>query len=195
MIRSAFSFLLIMTLLTGFIYPLGVTALAQLIFPWQANGSLVELNGKPVGSVLMGQAFDAKNYFWGRPSATSPSPDNGANSSGSNMGPSNPDYLATVKKRVNDLQHKNPDANAAVPADLVTASGSGLDPDISLTAALYQVPRIAHESHISVKLIEQLVHESVKGRTFGILGEPHVNVLELNMALNKLRSAHGGAST
>lgn len=192
-IKTALMFLLIFSLLTGLIYPAVVTALAQVFFPYQANGSLLQLDGKPIGSTLIGQHFDAPNYFWGRPSATTPFPYNAASSSGSNMGPSNPEFLATVKKRVDHLQQYNLDnpnkiSRQLIPIDLVTASASGLDPEISPLAAYYQIPRIAKARHASEQEIQELVNQLIKKRTLHLLGEPRINVLELNLALDHLRT-------
>lgn len=180
----------LMTILTGLLYPLCVTGIAQLLFPWQANGSLIKENNKLIGSALIGQSFDSPNYFWGRPSATSPYPYNAASSSGSNMGPSNPAFLETVKERINHLQKNDLANHQLIPVDLVTASGSGLDPDISPLAAFYQAPRIAKANHIPEKQIEDLIKNLIHPRRFGILGEPRINILALNIALNQLRSAH-----
>ncbi len=193
-IKTALMFLLIFSLLTGLIYPAVVTALAQIFFPYQANGSVLQLDGKPIGSALIGQYIDAPNYFWGRPSATTPYPYNAANSSGSNKGPSNPDFLATVKKRVDrlhqyDLEDQDKRAKQLIPIDLVTASASGLDPEISPLAAYYQIPRIAKARHISEQEIQELVNQLIKKRTLHLLGEPRINVLELNLALDQIRTA------
>lgn len=193
-IKTALMFLLIFSLLTGLIYPAVVTALAQIFFPYQANGSMLQLDGKPIGSALIGQYIDAPNYFWGRPSATTPYPYNAAHSSGSNMGPSNPDFLTTVKKRVDrlhqyDLEDQNTITKRLIPVDLVTASASGLDPEISPLAAYYQIPRIAKARHISEQEIQELVNQLIKKRTLRLLGEPRINVLELNLALDQIRTA------
>lgn len=193
-IKTSFIFLFIFTLLTGLIYPIFVTGIAQLFFPWQANGSLLHQDNKIIGSVLIGQSFTSSNYFWGRPSATMPYSYNAASSSGSNMGPTNRDYLATIQERVKNLIQSNINDHL-IPVDLVTASGSGLDPDISPLAAFYQAPRIAKANHLPEQDIVNLIKDSIKNRTFYILGEPRVNVLELNVALEKLRSAHGRAPT
>jgi len=176
------------TILTGLIYPVAVTGIAQLIFPKQANGSLVQINGKTVGSLLIGQSFTNPKYFWSRPSATTPFPYNGESSSGSNMGPSNPDFLATVKTRIADLGQFDSQTKHLIPIDLITASGSGLDPEISPLAAFYQVPRIAKIRHIPEKELQELIANLIQNRTFGILGEPRVNVLQLNIALDNLGS-------
>jgi K+-transporting ATPase ATPase C chain len=194
-IKTACIFLFLFSVLTGLIYPTFVTVLAQLLFPHQANGSLLKYNGETIGSILIGQYIDAPNYFWGRPSATSPFPYNAANSSGSNMAPSNPNYLATVQKRITILRQDDPEqhnevSEQSVPVDLVTASASGLDPEISPLAALYQVPRIAKARNIPEQEIQTLIQQLIKIRTLYFLGEPRINVLELNLALDQLRSAH-----
>ena len=194
-IKIGLILLVLFTIFTGLIYPFVITGIAQLFFPWQANGSLIERDGKIIGSVLIGQSFDSPNYFWSRPSATSPYPYNAAASSGSNMGPSNPTFLATVKDRVNHAQQYNLKNSGLVPVDLVTASGSGLDPEISPLAAFYQVTRIAQARQISENEIEKLINALIKNRALGILGEPRVNVLELNVALDNLRSAHDRATS
>lgn len=173
------------TLLTGLLYPLLVTAAAELVFPWQAGGSVLAVGGRPVGSRLIGQSFSAPRDFWGRPSATSPQPYNGLASGGSNLGPSNPAELAAVKARVEALRAADPaEANVAVPADLVTASGSGLDPDISLAAAQYQVARIAQARHLPASQVQAVIDRFARHPALGLFGEPRVNVLELNLALD-----------
>ena len=184
-LRPAIVSLLLLTVITGVIYPLVITVLAQLIFPNQANGSLLVSNGKVVGSTLIGQPFDDPKYFWGRPSATSPTPYNAASSSGSNLGPTNPALADAVKDRIKALRDADPDNKASVPVDLVTASGSGLDPDISVAGALYQAHRVAKARGIPEDKVRTLVDTSTRGRTFGILGEPRVNVLDLNLALDR----------
>jgi potassium-transporting ATPase KdpC subunit len=186
-IRPALMALLIFTLLTGVIYPLVVTGVAQLVFPRQANGSLIVRNGQAVGSALIGQQFDDPKYFWGRPSATSPFPYNAASSSGSNLGPANPALLEAVQARVAALKVADPTNTQPIPVDLVTASGSGLDPDISVAAALYQVPRVARVRGLSETAVRLLVDQYTHGRQFGFLGEPRVNVLELNLALDGIK--------
>lgn len=190
LMRNAFFLLILFTILTGIIYPLILTGIAQLLFPLKANGSFIEQNGKIIGSAFIGQYFDSPNYFWGRPSATSPFPYNAASSLASNMGPLNPLFLTIVKERVNRLQKLDPTNHAFIPIDLVTASGSGLDPEISPLAAYYQIPRIAKVNHIREQDIEVLLQGLIKNRTLGFLGEPRVNVLELNIALDKLRMMH-----
>lgn len=187
-LKTAFMILALMTFLTGFIYPASITAAAQLLFPRRANGSLIEQNGKTIGSELIGQSFTTPNYFWSRPSATSPYPFNGENSSGSNMGPSNPNFLATVKERAAQFRQLNSEAQLLIPVDLVTASGSGLDPDISPAAAFYQIPRIAKARNIAEQDLQKLIEHLIQPRSFWILGEPRINVLQLNIALDKLRS-------
>jgi K+-transporting ATPase ATPase C chain len=176
--------LVVLSVLTGVVYPLLTWGVAQLAFPGAANGSLVEHNGKAVGSKLIGQPFDDPKYFWSRPSATSPQPYNGASSSGSNQGPTNPALADAVRDRIKALRDADPGNVAAVPSDLVTASGSGLDPEISVAAADYQLARVAKARGISMESVRTLVSESTAGRTFGILGEPRVNVLRLNLALD-----------
>lgn len=177
--------LLLITLLTGLIYPGLITLIAQIIFPRQANGSLLQKGQIVIGSKLIGQNFTSDKYFSGRPSVTPDGPYNGGYSSGSNMGPSNPNYLATVKQRIFDLQKINK-TTAKVPIDLVLASGSGLDPDISVEAAFFQVPRIAKARQIEEKQIADLIQELHKGAIFNILGAKYVNVLELNLALDAM---------
>jgi K+-transporting ATPase ATPase C chain len=183
-VRAAIVSLIALTVITGVIYPLIVTGIAQAVFPFQANGSLILKDGKAVGSVLIGQPFDDPKYFWGRPSATSPFADNAASSSGSNLSPTNPDLIKTVQGRVDALRTADPGNTAPVPVDLVTASGSGLDPHISPGAALYQVPRVARERKLDPQAVRQLVAQHTEGRSFGVLGEPRVNVLGLNLALD-----------
>ena len=186
-IRTALLLFGIMTLLTGIIYPLAVTGLAQALFPRQANGSLIEINGGKTASELVGQPFSGARYFWGRPSATAPSAYNGASSSGSNLGPSNPALLDAVRERMAALKAVDPENKMPVPVDLVTASGSGLDPHISPAAALYQVSRVARARGMDEQTVVQLVRAWTRDRQFGILGEPTVQVLGLNMALDALR--------
>jgi K+-transporting ATPase KdpC subunit len=176
-----------LTVITGLVYPALVTGIAQVAFPFQANGSLVRHQGRVMGSALIGQPFSDPKYFWGRPSATSPYAYNAAASLGSNLGPTNPELLARVKERVDALKRSQPGSDRLIPVDLVTASGSGLDPHLSPAAALYQVPRIARARGLSEGTVTGLVAEHVEKRWFGILGEPHVNVLELNLALDDLQ--------
>ena len=183
-VRPAIVSLILLSVVTGLAYPAVVTAVAQLVFPRQANGSLLVRDGKVVGSALIGQPFDDPKYFWGRPSATSPFPYNAASSSASNQGPTNPALYDAVKSRVDALRAADPGNTAPVPVDLVTASGSGLDPHISPAAALYQVGRVAKARKLDESAVRQLVGEHTEGRQLGVLGEPRVNVLTLNLALD-----------
>ncbi len=186
-LRPAAVILGLLTLLTGLIYPLAVTGVAQLIFPHQANGSLIDRDGQIVGSELIGQPFDDPRYFWGRPSATGPFPYNAAASTGSNLGPTNPALEQAVKARLEALHAVDPGNIQPIPVDLVTASGSGLDPNISVAAALYQVARVARERGLSQDQVLTLVDEYTQGRQLGFLGEPRINVLKLNLALDALK--------
>lgn len=190
LLRQSFVLLLLMTAITGVLYPLAATGLAQLIFPGQANGSLIVKNGRPVGSALIGQSFTEPKYFWGRPSATAPNPYNASASSGSNLGPSNPALIEAVKQRIASLRAADPGNGAPVPVDLVTASGSGLDPEISPAAAQYQLARVARARGLSPARVQMLVDACTRGRQFGLLGEPRVNVLQLNLALDAAQT-HG----
>ena len=184
-IRNSLMSLLLFTLLTGIIYPLAVTGIAQVIFPHQANGSVIMKNGKAVGSELLGQQFDDPKYFWGRLSATTPYPYNGGSSSGSNLGPNNPDLVKAVQARIDAMRAADPGNDAKIPVDLVTASGSGLDPQVSPAAAEYQVHRVAKVRGLDEARVRALVASHTEGRWLGILGEPVVNVLELNLALDE----------
>jgi K+-transporting ATPase ATPase C chain len=193
-IRPAVVLTLLLTILTGFIYPGVITGLAQLIFPYQANGSLHYVNGKLVGSDLIGQYWTLPRYFHGRPSVTvnpntgTPEPYAADNSTASNLGPTNKVLIQTVQQRIAALKKENPNAPpGAVPVDLVTSSGSGLDPDITIAGALYQVPRIAAERGLSQDVVTKLVMDRETGRFLGIFGEPFVNVLDLNLALDALK--------
>jgi potassium-transporting ATPase KdpC subunit len=176
--------LVVLSVLTGVVYPLVTWGIAQGAFPSAANGSLVVQNGKAVGSALIGQPFDDPKYFWSRPSATSPQPYNGAASSGSNQGPRNPALADAVKDRIKALRDADPGNTTAVPADLVTASASGLDPDISIAAADFQVARIAKARGMTLEAVRGLVDKYAQRRTFGFLGEPRINVVRLNLALD-----------
>ena len=188
-LRPALTLFVLLSLVTGLAYPLAVTGLAQALFPHAANGSLVERNGQPVGSALIGQAFTDPGHFWSRPSATAPEPYNAANSGGSNLAPTAPALVDAVKARIAALHAADPGNAAPVPADLVTASGSGLDPHISRAAADYQVARVARVRGLTVAQISALVDAHTEGRRFGFLGEPRVNVLALNLALERARMA------
>jgi potassium-transporting ATPase KdpC subunit len=183
-LRIAMVVFLLLTLLTGVVYPGLVTLVAAVVFPTQASGSLVRVDGKLVGSRLIGQSFSSPRYFRGRPSATGPSPNNGAVSSGSNQGPLNPALATAVESRIAALRAADPGNTRPVPVDLVTASASGLDPQISIAAAEFQVPRVARERRLPEAGVRALVRAATEGRTLGILGEPRVNVLELNLALD-----------
>ncbi len=185
-VKSAIAMLVFFTIVTGLAYPALVTGLAQVFFPQQANGSLILREGKPVGSRLIGQPFSNPKYLWGRLSATAPYSYNAANSSGSNLGPTNPALFAEVEGRINALREADPGSSAPVPVDLVTSSGSGLDPDISPAAAYYQAPGVARARHLSLVRVRRLISQHITGRQFGVLGEPRVNVLELNLALDAM---------
>jgi K+-transporting ATPase ATPase C chain len=176
--------LIVLSVITGVAYPLVVTGISQVVFPRQANGSLIEKDGKVLGSELIGQPFSDAKYFWGRGSATSPVPYNAAASSGSNQGPLNPALKEAVEGRVKALRDAGGDKSKPVPVDLVTASGSGLDPHISPAAADYQVPRIAKARGMSEDRVRELVRQHTEGRQLGVMGEPRVNVLMLNFALD-----------
>jgi potassium-transporting ATPase KdpC subunit len=183
-LRIAMVVFLLLTVVTGVVYPGLVTLVAAVAFPAQADGSLVIADGKLVGSRLIGQSFSSPRYFWARPSATGPAPNNGAVSSGSNQGPLNPALAAAVESRVAALRAADPGDTRPVPVDLVTASGIGLDPHISIAAAEFQVARVARERGLPEARVLDLVRAATEGRTLGILGEPRVNVLELNLALD-----------
>jgi K+-transporting ATPase ATPase C chain len=185
-LRPALASLLSLTILTGLLYPLAVTGIARLLFPAQADGSLIVEEGRIIGSALIGQPFDDPKYFWGRPSATSPFPYNAAASSGSNLGPTNPALLTAVLARIAALKAADPGNVLPVPVDLVTASGSGLDPHISPAAADVQMRRVARARGVDEAAVRQFVISHTERRQFGILGEPAVNVLRLNQALERL---------
>ena len=184
LIRPALSLFVLLSLVTGLVYPLAVTGAAQAVFPEQANGSLVHRGKQTVGSSLIGQNFSEPGHFWGRPSATGPMPYNGGSSTGSNQGPLNPALHDAVKARVAALRAADPGNTAPVPVDLVTASGSGLDPHISAAAAEYQVSRVARVRKLAPEAVRTLVSQHTEGRWLGFLGEPRVNVLRLNLALD-----------
>ena len=183
-LKPALALMVVFTLLTGVLYPLFVTGIAQIIFPGKANGSILEKDGRIVGSELIGQPFSDRKYFWCRLSATGPFGYNAGASSGSNYGPLNPALLDAVKKRVADLKAADPQNTMPIPVDLVTASSSGLDPHISIGAALYQVPRVARERNVPEQSLRSLVDQCTDLRSLGFLGEPGVNVLKLNLALD-----------
>ena len=186
MIRPVIVSLFVFTILTGVLYPLAVTGIAQLIFPDQANGSLLVKDGKPVGSSLIGQPFDDPKYFWGRLSATSPFPYNSVSSSGSNLAETNPDLVKNVQGRLDALKAADPEAGKQVPVDLATASGSGLDPHIGPAAAEFQIKRVAKARALDEAKVRAIVVQNSEGRQLGILGDPTVNVLKLNLALDEL---------
>ena len=183
-IRPALVLFVLLSALTGLVYPFVVTGIAQAVFPSQAAGSLVMRDGKPVGSSLIGQNFSDPKYFWGRPSATGPYPNNAVASSGSNLGPLNPALTDAVKGRIDALRAADPGNAAAVPVDLVTASASGLDPHTSVAAAQYQAARVARHRKLPLAQVQQLIDRHAEGRLFGFLGEPRINVLQLNLALD-----------
>lgn len=183
-LRPALSVFALLTALTGVAYPLLVTGIAQVAFPHAANGSMMSVEGKAVGSSLIGQSFSAPKYFWGRPSATSPMPNNGVASGGSNLGANNPALQSAVKDRVAALRNADPGNTQPVPVDLVTASGSGLDPEISLAAAHYQAPRVARARGLDEAAVRALIDQQAQRPWLGVIGEPRVNVLQLNLALD-----------
>ena len=185
--KPAILIFLILTVVTGIVYPLFVTGIAQVFFHDQANGSLIYRNNRPVGSTLIGQEFNYPKYFWGRISATSPVPFNAAASSGSNFGPSNPALIDAVKARIKALKDLDQDNTNSMPVDLVTSSASGLDPHISLAAAYYQVPRVARSRGLSQDVVKNIVKQHAVGRLLGVIGEPVVNVLETNLALDEYK--------
>jgi K+-transporting ATPase ATPase C chain len=186
-LRPALMVFLVLTVITGVLYPGVVTVVAQVFFRQEASGSVIERAGKAMGSSLLGQPFTSPKYFWSRPSATAPQPYNGAASSGSNQGPTNPALESAVRERIAALRAADPDNTQPVPADLVTASGSGLDPHISPAAAEYQLARVARARGLEEAQVRKLVQGATEGRTFGVLGEPRVNVLKLNLGLDGLK--------
>ncbi len=185
--KQAFLLFVVLSVLTGIVYPLVVTGIAQVVFPRQANGSLIFRDGRPVASAWIGQSFTDPKYFWGRPSATSPMPYNAAASGGSNLGPTNPDLTKAVEERIAALKAADPGNEAPIPVDLVTSSGSGLDPHISPAAAQYQVARVAKARGLDVETVRQAVARHTEGRTLGLLGEPRVNLIELNLDVDTVR--------
>jgi len=186
-VRPALVIFALLSALTGVVYPLVVTAIGQVMFPWQAVGSLILRDGKPVGSTLIGQSFVDPKYFWSRPSATSPQPYNASNSGGSNLGPLNPALTDAVKARIEALRAADPGNSAPVPVDLVTTSASGFDPHVSVAGARYQAARVAKARGLALAQVEQLIETQREGRLLAFIGEPRVNVLQLNLALDALR--------
>ncbi len=189
LLRPAIVLFLFFTVVTGLLYPLVITGIALAAFPHAAAGSLLMRDGKPIGSSLIGQNFSDPKYFWGRPSATTPQPYAGTGSTGSNLGPLNPALTDGIKGHIKALRDADPGNTRPVPVDLVTASASGLDPEESLAAALYQVPRIAHQRNLDPQALQGLISAHAQGRWLGLLGEPRVNVLELNLALDSLATS------
>jgi potassium-transporting ATPase KdpC subunit len=188
LIRPTIVLFLIMTVLTGIVYPFAVTGIAQVLFHDQAAGSLVLKDGKPIGSRVIGQSFSDPKYFWSRPSATSPQPYNAIASGGSNLGPLNPALTDAVKSRIDALKAADPTNTLPIPVDLVTASASGLDPEISIAAANYQAARVARVRGLNLAAVQALIASHSRGRLFSLVGEPRINVLELNMALDALKT-------
>lgn len=187
LLRPALVSFVLLSAITGLLYPAAVTGVGQALFPRQAAGSLIEREGKVVGSELIGQNFSAPNYFWGRPSATAPMANNAGGSGGSNQGPLNPALTDAVKARIEALRAADPGNSAPVPADLVSASASGLDPHITMAAARYQAPRVARERKLPLADVQRLIDANTEGRDLAVLGEPRVNVLKLNLALDQRR--------
>ena len=188
LLRPALVTFAVLTALTGAAYPLVVTGIGQAVFSQEAAGSLITRDGKPIGSALIGQNFSDPKYIWGRPSATAPMPNNATASSGSNQGPLNPALVDAVKGRIEALRAADPGNTAPVPVDLVTASGSGLDPELSVAGALFQAARVAKARNLSPRQVQDLIAQHTAGRWLGFLGEPRVNVLRLNLALDAIRS-------
>ena len=186
-LRPALVLLVILTMITGVVYPLAVTGIAQALFARRANGDLILRDGKPIGSTLIAQGFTDPGHFWSRPSATTPQPYSGTGSAGSNLGPLNPVLVAAVKARIEALRAADPGNRAAIPVDLATASASGLDPEESVAAANYQAARVAHARGLPLVRVQALIAAHAEGRLLGVLGEPRVNVLELNLALDALK--------
>jgi len=187
-VRPAIVLFAALTLVTGVAYPLAVTGIAKAVFPSQAAGSMIEKDGKPIGSALIGQAFSDPKNFWGRPSATSPMANNAANSSGSNQGPLNPALIDAVKGRIAALKAADPENKAPIPVDLVTASASGVDPHISVAAANYQAGRVASARNLTIVQVQALIDQNTEGQLLGFNGEPRETVLKLNIALGSLHS-------
>lgn len=185
-IKQAVLLFVVLSILTGIVYPLAITGIAQAVFPRQANGSIIYREEKPVASSLIGQPFTDPKYFWSRPSATVPMPYNAGSSSGSNLGPTNPDLIKAVQERITALKKADPDNKVPIPVDLVTSSASGLDPHISPAAAEYQIARVAKARGFDMGKVRQLVAKHTETRTFGLLGEPRVNVVELNLDLDRM---------
>ena len=190
MLRPALVGFALLSAVTGLLYPAAVTGVARTLFPFQAEGSLVLRDGRVIGSELIGQSFSSPRYFWGRPSATAPMANNATGSSGSNQGPTNPALVDAVKARVEALKAADPDNRAPVPVDLVSASASGLDPHISMAAARYQAARVARERGLPIEAVRRLIQANTEARDLAVLGEPRVNVLKLNLALDHAPSAH-----
>jgi K+-transporting ATPase ATPase C chain len=187
-LRQAFMLFLGLTILTGLVYPLAITLIAKGVFPSQADGSLIRQGDRIVGSRLIGQEFTQSGYFWGRPSATAEHAYNAAASSGSNQGPNHPDFEKALRERIDVLRRADPGNRAKIPTELVTASGSGLDPHISVASAEYQIGRVSRARGMSDQLLRKLIADHTEGRQFGVLGEPVVNVLKLNLALDKMET-------
>jgi K+-transporting ATPase ATPase C chain len=187
-LKTAILIFIVFTIITGLIYPLFITGISQILFSKKADGSLIYKNGKCIGSKLIGQKFTNPKYFWGRPSATVSFPYNASASGGSNLGPLNPKLISEVKKRINQIRKADPSNKNSIPVDLVTSSASGLDPDISIAAAYYQIPRVAQARGLPTKTVKSIVKKYTTRPLFGIIGYPVVNILEVNLALNKIRT-------